>query len=353
MSIKINKYIKYSIVFLSKIVIFIYKKLIMFKIMYKLDIKDKKLLYELDKDCRQSYSQLGRKLKLSKGTIKYRIDNLKEEGIIKGFHTIINIGKIGYTGFRLYLNLQDTTPTKEKEIILFLKKKNNITWLASMDGKYNLGAFIVAKSINEIEELWTELLEKYINYFDERLFTILMRSNYFSMAHLVGMQKNDYEIIATTTPDLTVDEKDKLILKILSADATAPIIDIARKTGMTSKTVIERIKKLEQKNVILGYKTFLNLDKAGLQHFKVHFILLKVSKEKEREFKEYFKIHPNVVYREKHIGGDDIEIGIQAEDNNVLRKILDEIRERFADIIHEYSIHHIYEEHKSTYFIIE
>jgi len=321
--------------------------------MYTLDIKDKKLLYELDKDCRQSYNQLGRKLKLSKNTIKYRIERLEREGIIKGFHTIINIGKLGNIGFRLYLNLQDATPAKEKEIIEYLKKQKNVTWLASMDGKYNLGAFFIAKDVNEMEKLWNDILERYINYFDQRLVTILVRSNYYSMAHIVGMEKNDYEIVATETQDVTVDEKDRMILKILSANATAPIIDIARKTRMTSKTVIDRIKKLEKKQVIIGYKTFLDLDKTGLQHFKVHFILLKVTKEKEREFKEYFKMHPNVVYREKHIGGDDIEIGIQVEDNNKLRAILDKIRERFSDIIHEYNILHIYEEHKSTYYMIE
>ena len=39
---------------------------------------------------------------------------MKEEGIIKQFHTVVDIGKLGYISFRLYLNLQNTTPEKEQ-----------------------------------------------------------------------------------------------------------------------------------------------------------------------------------------------------------------------------------------------
>ena len=49
---------------------------------YSLDVKDKKILAELDTNARQSNSQIGKKVKLSKEVIKYRIDKMIEAGII-------------------------------------------------------------------------------------------------------------------------------------------------------------------------------------------------------------------------------------------------------------------------------
>jgi len=49
-----------------------------------------------------------------------------------------------------------------------------------MEGNFNLGAVIATKTISEMDDLWSELLEKYINYFDERLLTIITRAYWFS-----------------------------------------------------------------------------------------------------------------------------------------------------------------------------
>jgi hypothetical protein len=85
----------------------------------------------------------------------------------------------------------------------------------------------------------------------------------------------------------------------------------------------------------------------------VSFILLKITKQKDREFKQYAKYHPNIVYEESYIGGDDVELGIHVKNHAHLRSMLEEIKERFADIIHDHRILQVYEEHKDTYFISE
>lgn len=321
--------------------------------MYKLDLKNRKILHELDKNCRQSLNQIGRKVNLSKNAVRYRIAMLKKAGIIKKFQTIINIGKLGYTGFRIYLNLQNTTPKKEKEIIDSLRVQPNITWIASMEGTYNLGLFIVAKDISEVHKIWDELMEKYINYFDERLLTIIAHSNYFSIGYLVDLERSDYQIMTTTPQDNSIDDVDKEILHMLAENADVSIVHIANKLKYSSKTIIQRIRALENKKVIVAYKTFLDFAKIGYQHYKISFILLKITKEKEREFRQYAKYHPSIVYEDSYIGGDDIEIGIHVKDHTELRKILDNIKDRFSDIIHDYTLLQIYEEHKDTYFISE
>lgn len=321
--------------------------------MAKPDLKDRKLLHELDKNCRQSYQQLGRRLRVGKSTVRYRIENLKQAGIIKGFHTIINYGLLGRIGYRIYLNLQNTTPKEEKEMIEYLKRKNKVTWLASMNGHYNLGIFMEVNKIHEINEFWEDLMEKFINYFDERLITIMTSTQYFSAAYLADIKKNNFIIGMDTTHRAQTDELDIKILRLIANNALMPVIEIAAAVKKTSKTVISRIKRLEKQGIILGYKSFLDYEKLGYQHYKISFILLKLTKGQMGEFREFSMQHPNIVYMEQHIGGADVEIGVQVKNPVELRRILDEIRSRFAGVIHSHQILDIFEEHKSYYFPLQ
>lgn len=325
---------------------------------YKLDLKDKKLLYELDLNSRQSLGEIGKKIGLSKNSIKYRIDNLKKEGIIKQFHTVVDISKLGFISFRLYINLRNTTPEKEKEIIEFLTKKEIVTWLVSIEGKYDLGALILTKSIKEMDELWNELNTKYSNYLEEKLLTIMTKVRYFSRAFLKELKSNDYEIAFVSEPlgeieKQEIDETDWKILKLLAPNARINIVDISERLELNEKTVISRIKKLEEKKIIIGYKTVFDLEKLNYLYYKIHFRLHNSSKELAKEFKEYIKKHPNIIYDDEVLGGDNIEIELQVKDTNELRRIIEEIKEKFGKIIGDYTTLLFFKEHKYLFLPVK
>ncbi|MFH1452267.1 MAG: Lrp/AsnC family transcriptional regulator [archaeon] len=313
----------------------------------KLDLKDKKLLSELDLDSRQSFNNLAKKLRISKNAIIYRVNNLKKVGIIKQFHTVVDTGKLGFIGFRIYLKLQNTDKKKEEEIIKFFKQKEIVTWVVSIEGDYNLGALILVRTIKEINDLWNELLQKYGNYLDERLLTIMTHVSYFSRAYLLDKQKNDYEITIISEPDeVKLDELDWKILQILVPNARAQIIEIAHKLKVTPKTIISRIKELERKKIIVGYKTVFDLEKIGYQYFKIHFSLHNTTKEKVMAFRTFVKNHPNIIYDDEVLGGDDFEIEVQLKGTEELRKLIENIKEKFANMIKEYKTMIYYKEHK-------
>ena len=322
--------------------------------MHRLDLKDKKLLYELDLNSRQSFNELARKLKLSKNAVIYRISNLKKGGIIKRFHTVVDIGKLGYASFRVYLKLQNTTPKKEKEIISFLKQKDMVTWLVSIEGDYHLGALILCKSVREMSLFWKELLEKYSNFIDKRLLTIMTKVSYFSRAYLLGLKSNSYELVFITEPEeLNLDLVDIAILKILAPNSRIPIVELAEKIGVTPKTGINRIRNLKEKRVIIGYKTMFDLEKLGYCYFKVHIRLHNLTKEKENRFREYVKKQPNIIYDDEVLGGDDFEIEVQVRDVAELRKIIEEIKAQFAGVIKSYMIMQFYREHKYLFLPVK
>ncbi len=319
--------------------------------MTNVDLKDRKILYELDVDSRQSFNEIAKKVGLSKDSVIYRINKLKQEGIIKQFQTIIDVGKLGFISFRLYLKLQNTTPQKEAEIIEFLKKQKQITWLVSIDGEYDLGMWVLTKSIKEMNELWKELLAKYVNYIDKRWLTIFTKVSYFPRAYLLGKKENFDEYVFITEPQETKqDEKDVELLRLLAGDSRIPTLEISQKLKISPKTATARIKELEKKQVIIGYRTMFDLEKLGYQYFKVHINLHNVTPEKIKIFRNYVKLHPNIIYDNEVLGGDDLEIEIQTETLSHLRSIIDDIKKQFSDIIKNYNYITFYQEHKFVFF---
>jgi len=79
-----------------------------------LDKKDKKILYYLDFDSRQTLSQLAKKVGLSKQVIDYRIKSLVKRKIISQFYTVINISKMGYGQYKFYFKFQNVNLKKKK-----------------------------------------------------------------------------------------------------------------------------------------------------------------------------------------------------------------------------------------------
>jgi len=62
----------------------------------KTDDLDIGIIRELQRDARQSFRVLARKLKVAEGTIYNRINKLKELGVIKGFIPDVDFSKLGY-----------------------------------------------------------------------------------------------------------------------------------------------------------------------------------------------------------------------------------------------------------------
>ena len=59
--------------------------------MIKINLKDRKILYELDKNARQPLSQIGKNVRLYKSAVDYRIKKLEEtvNSYNQKFHLIL------------------------------------------------------------------------------------------------------------------------------------------------------------------------------------------------------------------------------------------------------------------------
>lgn len=113
-----------------------------------------------------------------------------------------------------------------------------------------------------------------------------------------------------------IDEMDRRILSLLQQDARLPNAEIARRVGMAPSATLERLRKLEERGVILGYEVRVDPRKLGLG--LTAFINVKAQdKQGELDTGDRLKQHPNVL-EVHHIAGEDCYLvkvrAIDAED---------------------------------------
>ena len=123
----------------------------------RIDLKDKKLLYWLDQNSRATNKELGRRIGLSEQAIGYKIRRLEDEGFIKKYVTFVNTPALGYEHYKVLLRLRNVTLEKEKEIITLLVKNENIRWVVSCSGKWDINFSIVARGSEDFTTIYRNI----------------------------------------------------------------------------------------------------------------------------------------------------------------------------------------------------
>ncbi len=312
----------------------------------KLDNVDRKILSQLDKNCRISYKELGKKTRISKETVKYRIKTLQNRGIIQLFYTLINFSKINYVNYRLYLKFQNTSVEIENNIIQYLNKKDEIFLLYEVNGPFNIAMAIFTKDEWGYQRFWEELKKKFGAYFSYNHFSVMMEYTEFSRTYLSPTKNDEKKVfkIIKESNRIELDNKDYLILSILSTDARTSIAFISRSIGISTITTRQRLKKLLNERVIIGFRAALDLQKLGREYYKVDIRLSRydnINTIKERLFS-----HPEVTYSERTSDISDIEVDIETMNFDSFNKIMTDFKKEFPFDFKEYSYYSMTRGHK-------
>ncbi len=305
----------------------------------RVDRLDKRLIYELEKDSSQSVSDLAKKLQRSKEVVSFRIRRLEREGILLGCSAIVDMAKLGYFTFRVYFRWQNMTEEEKHAAYDEIKVKKNIWTTTVLHGKWDFAFFVGVKTEHYIESfhrIYNEILLKYKHKIDESKIAIYAPVHNFNKRFFIDFDMNTeiIERVYGQGPPMEFDELDERIIEEYAGNVRVPFTRIAEKLDVTAETVRKRIRALEEKDVIVGYKINLDLPKLGHQGYRVDFLLNSV--ERNKELFEYLKRHKYFYQINRSIGGQDFETEIVVESLNHLLEILEDVVRRFHDVIRAY-----------------
>jgi DNA-binding Lrp family transcriptional regulator len=315
----------------------------------KLDLKDRRILLELDFAARNTDTEIAKAVGLSKEATAYRIKRLLSAGVITDFHTILDTTQLGLGMFRIFFRLQGATPAKERELIRHLIDHKQVMWFVSAYGNWQYNALVSARNAKEFMAFWHEFYERFGAIIEDKWITQVTRLVHFRRDYLLqGAERAaPLEWGKYGSPD--IDEVDRKILYLISKDARASLTDIGSKMNLSYKTIGNRISELERKKVILGYRASLNLESIGYRYYKIHFQLQRLNTEKLGLFSAFLAQNPSSFAFTEAVGGPDFELDVESESEDTVLDIIREAKTRFPELIRSYEILRYLKEYKVDY----
>jgi Lrp/AsnC family leucine-responsive transcriptional regulator len=121
----------------------------------------------------------------------------------------------------------------------------------------------------------------------------------------------------------TLDKISWNILRELQEDARLSYAELGRRVGLTTPAVIERVKRLEEAGIILGYRAEINPAKVGLPI--IAFIRMSITGVDFAHIIEVAEKSPEILECHRGTGGDSFIMKVAVSDVEHLQKVIDEL----------------------------
>ena len=295
----------------------------------KLDSTDRKLLAELDKNCRVSDKVLARRIRRSRQTVAYRIRRLVSEGVITGFYAAINPNRMGHRLFKIYLKLRNV-PKQKADLLAYLRKARHVYWMGECDGSWDLIFAIYAKDEYLFYELKSELLSSFNDIIVDFEGDYLLDVKQYPKMYFTGEIGKPTEFGGIVVEN-ALDRLDYKILEYVVGNARASTVAIADKVGSTPATVSSRLKRLEAHGVIIQYRIGVNLVALGLEYYKAILKLESQTKEDQEKLLGYCSQLPQTQYFIRNMWQIEPEFVVKNYDEYYT--IINKLKEKFPNII--------------------
>ena len=110
------------------------------------DKVDEKIIEYLKENSRESFVDVGKKLKLSESAVRRRVKNLIDSGIIKKF--TLELGEENVTSAIVLVSVDSATDTSK--VSMKLAKLEGVKTVYEITGQYDITTIISASNISEI-----------------------------------------------------------------------------------------------------------------------------------------------------------------------------------------------------------
>jgi DNA-binding Lrp family transcriptional regulator len=318
----------------------------------KIDKKDKKILGNLSLNARIPFSLLSKKVALSRDAVKYRIKNYGEKGLIQGYRTMVDVSKLGYKVYHLFIKLDNPSEKIEEDIIKKWIKNPFIRAIIKFSGNFDFEIAIISKNIKELDEIITKIIKDCSGAIKDYEILVIVKT-YVAETFPPNFSGNKIKAINKKKKEFKIDKKDIKILKIIGKNARLSVVEIAGKVGISADAVAYRIKKMSESGIIIKFIPVINYSSLGYNLYTITLNINSLDEKKEKILKEFLSADKNILWAVKTIGRFNVLIYLLVNNIEQLQNTMLKLRSLFPKQINNYEMLIAYEEYKYVYFPVE
>ena len=290
-----------------------------------------RLLHAYDLDARQSFAALSRKLGPSRDLVRRTIEQLEDTKTIKGYITVVDIGKLGYTGIAVYARLDSADTRKHQKLIEALQRRDDIYWTALLGGRFDILFAIQARSLVHFAEVLSDIQRRF-PFVTNVEFAIRTRAFQFQRSYLRQNSANRIQggfEASEITEKLT--KRELNVLQQLIIAPRIPVAELAIKAGISRVTVMSIIKRLESRGIIQGYSALISCHAIGYDSFLILVSLRRFDMATRARLRKFAASEPEIIFCLETIGAWQTEFHCEVASQRDLQQLTRRFRESFPE----------------------
>ena len=261
-------------------------------------------------------STLAKHAGLPRHVFQYAIDSLRERKLIH-FSPSINLFALGYQVHSLLFSLSTRKADATARVRRFLKGARGVLFSVEHGGEFQFGVTLATKGLHDVEEFLAKLctssqVEIFQKQFVSHLNIIDFRADYLFSGYKKGGARLLRMMLSTPRED--IDALDHLILAEISHGEQKNYSQIGRALDIPVTTVQFRIGRLQERNIIAGYRFLIATHRLGVQRLWVALGLKSQSPRLVDALIDFCTRQKQVRYASSCLGAWDFDIGFDGSD---------------------------------------
>lgn len=143
-----------------------------------LDELDYEILGILTKSARKSYREIGLALGVSPKVVKYRMRRMSDTGVILGFDVKLNHRALGFTEYKVFLELANISTQSVERLIDHLRKLTPTICISKSIGISDLEFEVMVRSDSELHAILRDLRYAFPDLIRAESFLVVSREAY-------------------------------------------------------------------------------------------------------------------------------------------------------------------------------
>ncbi|MBU1704679.1 MAG: Lrp/AsnC family transcriptional regulator, partial [Nanoarchaeota archaeon] len=227
-----------------------------------------------------------------------------------------------------------------------------VFWIAKCDGAFDMIFGIYVDNLVAFDNLLLDFMGHFSQnilsrHISNSVYVDIYRRNY------LGNQESKATYWGGNPLKGKLDPIMKDILKTIAENSRTTIVELSNKLSSDPRTIISKIKEMEKRKIILGYRILIDLKKIRKESFKAIVYFQNITPGKEGSFKQYCKQNPYICYYIRNIAEWDVELDIEIGSYEEYNKLIKDMKEKFGDIIRTIETVFISEEMKGELNIVQ
>lgn len=324
--------------------------------MVKLTELDKKILFELDRDGRASYSKIARNIGTTPQVVKYHVERLIEEGAIKNFWAFIDYDRAGYSFFWAYwLKFSGVSKEKVEEIFASFRENKYMPIVFRTEGWADVMICITTKDVFHHNEELSKLFKQWGKYISMSEMCVGLGFQQFPRTYLLERDNAEkiFYVSGGTNEVAKINETERKIMSVLQQDGRMEFTELAKVLGISTSMAHTAYKNLVRRKVINKTSFTFNHATIGMRLFRVVMKIAQYNQERIDQFYDFCLVHRNIFNWVPVMGNWQLFLDIEIKSHESLRELIREMKYQFQDVIIQVEVNEIYKTEKFSQMVIE